>query len=164
MVAPVNGAINLISLGLLLWGLSYQAHPSLTAPVSHLAGLALPVAATAGWLGWFYTRFRPGAQTLHLASLIVMALAGGALAAFAPLAVTSPGVAALGATATWPLGRVALPAADPPDHAIRMSAAPSRRARLLAHEFPCSPKLRPASAGPPISASMSCPDLSSPWR
>lgn len=107
-VARLNGMINLTSLGLMIWGLSYEAHTSVTGPASHVAGLVLMVVATAGWLGWFYARFRPDKQGYHATALVVMALAGGALAAFAPLATVYAGVAALGCTSSWPLPRVIL--------------------------------------------------------
>jgi signal transduction histidine kinase len=91
-------AINLVGLGLLVSGLTSEAHLGLGG--SHLAALLLFGAAVAGWLGWTATRvwrFRH----LTLPSLGLMALAGGALATFAPVAVVFVGVAAVGATIRW---------------------------------------------------------------
>ncbi|HET9075564.1 MAG TPA: histidine kinase [Acidimicrobiales bacterium] len=125
--SPLNGAINLASLGLLIWGLVYEAHPSVTGPASHVAGLVLMVAASAGWLGWLSARHRKWNPTLHQASLGAMALFGGALATFAPLAVVYPGVAALAATASWPLKKAAPVVAAGPAAMLVASAAAGHR-------------------------------------
>jgi signal transduction histidine kinase len=91
-------AINLVGLGLLVSGLTSEARLGLGG--SHLAALLLVAAAVAGWLGWTATRVRPF-RRLALPSLALMALAGGALATFAPVAVVFVGVAAVGATIRW---------------------------------------------------------------
>jgi signal transduction histidine kinase len=98
--SPLARAINLASLGLLVWGITSEARPGLGGP--HLAALILLIAAVGGWLSWTVTRQRP-ADWPGLAALAVMALAGGALVVFAPLALVFPAVAALGATIGWPL-------------------------------------------------------------
>lgn len=117
--------VNLIGLGLLDWGLSYQLDPPATG--AGLAGLVLVVAANAGWLVWLRCRDRPGAGTVNVAATMVMALAGGALATFGSAAVTFPAMAALALTSTWPLGRVAPALARSPCWAPRWGpATPSR--------------------------------------
>jgi signal transduction histidine kinase len=96
--------INLISLCLLIWGITAEAPPGLGG--RHLAAGLLLVAAVAGWLGWVVSRFRPGGR-LAPASLLVMGVTGGALVAFAALAMVFVGVAALGATSGWTPRRAA---------------------------------------------------------
>jgi len=95
---PLAGALNVVSLGLLAWGITSEAHPGGRGP--HLAALVLLAGAAAAWLAWMALRSgpRPGTAVVPLAA---MALAGGALAGFAPLAAVFPGVAALGATMGW---------------------------------------------------------------
>jgi len=88
-------ALNLASLGLLVFGVVSQFRPGLGGP--HLAAGALLVVATSAWLGWVVTRGRPGSW-VPVAALAVMACTGGALAAFAPLALVFPAVATLGTT------------------------------------------------------------------
>lgn len=92
--------ISLAGLALLVWGITTEAQVGLGD--RHLAALILLVVAVAGWLGWVVTRFRT-ASRVAAAALVAMGLAGGALTAFAPLAVTFVGVAALGAAIAWTL-------------------------------------------------------------
>ncbi len=99
--SPLARGINLASLGLLVWGITSEARPGLGGD-SHRAALILLIAAVAGWLFWTVIRQRP-AGWAGVAALAVMALAGGALVVFAPLALVFPAVAALGATLGWPL-------------------------------------------------------------
>lgn len=106
--SPLARAINLASLALLVWGITSEARPGLGG--SGLAALILLIAAVAGWLCWTVIRQRP-AGWAGLTALAVMALAGGALVVFAPLAVVFPAVAALGATIGWPLPAAAAVAA-----------------------------------------------------
>lgn len=88
-------ALNLASLALLVFGVASQFHPGLGGP--HLAAGALLVVAALAWLGWVASRGRPDGWT-PVVALAVMACAGGSLAAFAPLALVFPAVAALGIT------------------------------------------------------------------
>lgn len=92
--------INLASLALLIWGITTEAHLGFGG--RHLVALVLLVFAVVGWLGWVVSRFRCVSR-VGPAALAFMGLAGGALTAFAALAVTFLGVAALGATVAWTL-------------------------------------------------------------
>jgi signal transduction histidine kinase len=94
--------INLVGLALLTFGTASQIHEGLGGSPA-LAAILL-VAAVAAWLGWTLSRVRPvrGAGPVCLA---VMALAGGALAVAAPLALVFVGVASLGASIAWSLDR-----------------------------------------------------------
>jgi signal transduction histidine kinase len=97
---PAALAMNLASLGALVYGMTTEAHLGLGG--HHLAASLLLVAATAGWCGWVLGRTRD-LPRLSLLSLTSIALAGGALTAFATLALIFVGVAALGATLEWDL-------------------------------------------------------------
>jgi len=97
---PLASAFTVAALGFLAWGITAEAHLGLGG--SHLAALLLLVAACAGWLAWTGVRsFEWGGRASSAIGIGVMAAAGGALVAFAPLAVTFVGVAALGATIGW---------------------------------------------------------------
>jgi signal transduction histidine kinase len=91
--------LNLGALALLVWGVVAGAHVGLGD--GHLAALVLLILAVAGWLGWAFLRFHPVPRKTA-ACLAVMGLAGGALMAFTPLGAVFVGVAALGATISWP--------------------------------------------------------------
>ena len=96
----LGSAFTVASLGFLAWGITTEAHLGLGG--SHLAALVLLVAACAGWLSWVAVRSsKRGERESAAISLGVMAVAGGALVPFAPLAVTFVGVAALGVTIGW---------------------------------------------------------------
>ena len=103
---PISGPgrlevwINLAGLALLISAIVAEARPGLGD--GHLAALILLVVAVAGWLGWVWARFRPVGRRTAVC-LAVMAVAGGALVAFAPVAAVFVGVASLGATIAWPL-------------------------------------------------------------
>jgi signal transduction histidine kinase len=109
-VGPLVIGLNLVSIAFIVWGITSEAHLGFAG--RRLAVLLLLVAAVAGWGVWL--RVRPNAGPPAAVSLMVMALAGGALAAFAPLALTFVGVAALGAAVTWPPERAAIIAAAGP--------------------------------------------------
>jgi len=97
---PLGSAFTVGALGFLAWGITAEAHLGLGG--SHLAALLLLVVACAGWLAWTAVRSSDWSERASAAIAIgVMAAAGGALVAFAPLAVTFVGVAALGATIGW---------------------------------------------------------------
>jgi signal transduction histidine kinase len=97
--------INLIGLALLTFGVISEAHLGLAG--QHLATLLLLLVADGAWLAWSYTRYCEVGPAQMVAALTVMTLAGGALAAFAPVAVTYVGVASMGATIRWSPGRAA---------------------------------------------------------
>ena len=94
-------AINLASLGLLTWGVSTQIAHDLHGSQQLVASLLL-VAAALGWVAWVILRRQSTFTAASAAALGVMALAGGALVAFVPLALVFPAVAALGASMAWP--------------------------------------------------------------
>jgi signal transduction histidine kinase len=94
----ISNASNIAGLGLLVWGVRSEAHPGLAG--ASLAPLLLLIAAVGAWLAWIAFRatgYRHGA----FACLVVMGVAGGALASYALTAVVFVGVAALGAGAGW---------------------------------------------------------------
>lgn len=91
-------AVNLVALALLTWGVLSQI--GRLAPADQHAAAVLLAASVAGWLGWVGSR--GAASRSALVALVVMSVAGGALAAFAPLAMVFPGVAALTAAMRWP--------------------------------------------------------------
>jgi signal transduction histidine kinase len=95
---------NLAGLALLVSALIAEADLGLGG--GHLAALILLVLAVAGWIGWVWNRFRPVGRRTAVC-LTVVAVAGGALMAFAPLAAVFIGVAAVGATIAWPLRKAA---------------------------------------------------------
>jgi signal transduction histidine kinase len=107
---PISGPgrfelwVNLAGLALLVWSIIAEAHLGLGG--AHLAALVLLLLAVAGWIGWVWSRFRPVCRRTAVC-LTVMALAGGALMAFAPVAAVFIGVAAVGATIAWPLKKAA---------------------------------------------------------
>jgi signal transduction histidine kinase len=90
--------LNLAALGLLTWGVSQQAH--LGAGGAHLAALLLLGAAVASWLAWVAAGLA-ALPLVRLGALVAMALFGGALAAFASLAVIFPAVASLSGAMGW---------------------------------------------------------------
>lgn len=91
--------LSLAGLALLVWGVVPEL-PAGSGP-RFVACAALLTTASSAWLGWAISRGRH-ATPLALVALAVMAVAGGALAAFTPLALTFVGVAAIGATHRWP--------------------------------------------------------------
>jgi len=93
-------AVNLGSLGLLTWGVTGQAHPGLHG--DHLVALVLQVGAVASWVMWLLARALAN-RALQLGAVLAMALIGGGLTAFAPLAVVFPAVGVLGAAISFPL-------------------------------------------------------------
>jgi signal transduction histidine kinase len=103
---PISGPgrlevwINLAGLALLVSAVIAEAQPGLGD--DHLAALILLVVAVVSWLVWVWARYRPVGRRTAV-SLAVMAVAGGALMAFAPIAAVFVGVASLGATIAWPL-------------------------------------------------------------
>jgi signal transduction histidine kinase len=103
--------INLIWLILVAWTTLGQIHPGLTG--RHLAAVVLLSVASAGWLLWIVSRVF-GIRGLRLPSWTMMAVAGGALAALVPIALTFVGVAGLAAGMTWPVERAILVVAAGP--------------------------------------------------
>ncbi len=102
---------NLVWLALVAWAATAEVHPGLTG--RHLAVVVLLAVAGGGWLLWVASRVS-GTRTLRLPSWIMMAAAGGALAALAPIGLVFVGVAGLAAGMTWPVERAALIAAVGP--------------------------------------------------
>lgn len=96
--------INLACLGLLVWGLVSQAHVGTGG--RHLAAAVLLAVAGCSWVVWVAGRTRKDRRYV-LAPLAVMAIAGGALANFGPVAVVFVGVAALGTAVERPVAYAA---------------------------------------------------------
>jgi signal transduction histidine kinase len=97
---PVLSILNLALLGLLTWGVTSEVQTGLGG--SRPAAIALLVVAAVSWVTWVAARVT-NTPNVVLASLVSTALAGGALAAFAPLAVAFMAVAALGAAMSFSL-------------------------------------------------------------
>jgi hypothetical protein len=75
----ISNAANIAGLGLLIWGVRSEAHLGLAG--ASLGALLLLVVSTTAWVAWIVFRtvgYRPGA----FGSLVVMGIAGGALASF----------------------------------------------------------------------------------
>jgi signal transduction histidine kinase len=103
------------ALGLLVWGISTEVAPG--ASGEHLATWVLVGSLVPAWLGWS----TPVARFAWVAvlSYVWMAVAGGAVAAMAPLGLVFVGAAGLGAAARMDLvPAVALTAAGPSATAI----------------------------------------------
>ena len=125
---PLGLATNLASLGLLVWGVTTEAHLGLGG--RHLVALIALILATAGWVVWVFNGFiypsRPAWTALSL-----FGLAGGVLTAFAPLALVFVGVAALGATIAWDMSQaVWIALSGPAAMAVALPAAGQSAARL----------------------------------
>jgi signal transduction histidine kinase len=95
---PVDIVLNLIALGLLVWGLTRQAH--LGGGGAHLAVLLLLVGAVSSWLVWVAAGLG-GRPPVRLGALVGMVLLGGALVAFASLAIVFVAVASLSTAMGW---------------------------------------------------------------
>jgi signal transduction histidine kinase len=104
-------ATNLVWVGVMVWAVTGEYSPGFDG--GHLAAVLLLVVAATGWLLWLASRVW-GYSPLRLPAWLMMAAAGGALSAFAPVGLVFAGVAALGAGMTWPAGRAALVAAAGP--------------------------------------------------
>jgi signal transduction histidine kinase len=81
-------------LAALLWAVSQQLR---TTPQHRNAGIVLTALAAAAWLAWLASRRYHAPVALTWTSLAVLAASGGALAAYAPIAICFLAVAALGA-------------------------------------------------------------------
>ncbi len=97
---PLRALLGAVALMLLLWGITTETRLGLAG--DHLAALILLAVSTISWVGWLTARHE-GSRRGTLAALVVMAAAGGALAAFAPLAITFVGAAAMAAASTFEL-------------------------------------------------------------
>jgi signal transduction histidine kinase len=96
--------INLVWAGVVIWGVTTELHGRFDG--GHLAAVLLLAVAATGWLLWLATRVW-GYHQLRLASWLIMAAAGGALSAFAPVGLVFVGVASLAAGMTWPANQAA---------------------------------------------------------
>jgi signal transduction histidine kinase len=93
-------SLTLAALGLLVWGV-VTGVPGVDSRDQKLAAVILLVAASLAWAAWVLVRnTAPG--SVVATCLVVVAVAGGALAAFAPVALVFPGVAALATASRWP--------------------------------------------------------------
>ena len=108
---PWGAGTNLVSLGLVVWGVAAQGHLGLTG--RHLAALVLLVVAVVAWLTWTGNRVWGWSRVSRVA-WVVMGAAGGVLATYAALGVVFVAVAALAAALAWPPERAVLVAAVGP--------------------------------------------------
>jgi signal transduction histidine kinase len=93
-----NG-LTLAGLGLLVFGVATGIHAA-DSSGQKLAAVLLLVAASLAWLAWVLAR-NSSPEAVVATSLVVVAAAGGALAAFSPVALVFPGVATLAAASRW---------------------------------------------------------------
>lgn len=125
---PLGAAVNLASLGLLVWGATAEAHLGLGG--RHLAALIALVVGAGAWVVWVLIGFFDAAHQTRL-PLAAVGLAGGVLTAFAPLGLVFVGVAALGATIAWePSDAVWVALTGPASMAVTLAAAGESSARL----------------------------------
>ncbi len=100
-----GNAVAVASMGLLAWAVVSELH-TLGSTGQRATAVALLAAAVASWLLWMYLRSRR--EWAAGAALFAMALTGGALVGFAPVALVFPGVAVFSAASRWPIGWGAL--------------------------------------------------------
>ncbi len=100
-----GNAVALASLGLLVWAVVSELH-TLGSTAERITAVALLAAAVASWIVWMYLRSR--LKWASLAALFALALTGGALVGFTPVAMVFPGLAVLSAASVWPIGLGAL--------------------------------------------------------
>jgi signal transduction histidine kinase len=93
-----NG-LTLAGLGLLVFGVTTGVSRA-DSGNQKLAALLLLVAASLAWLGWVLMR-NSHSEAVVAICLVVTAAAGGALAAFSPIALVFPGIATLAAASRW---------------------------------------------------------------
>jgi signal transduction histidine kinase len=91
--------LTLAGLGLLVFGV-VTGVPRVDTGDQKLAALLLLVAASLAWLGWVLLR-NSYSEAAVATCLVVVAAAGGALAAFSAIALIFPGMAALAAASRW---------------------------------------------------------------
>jgi signal transduction histidine kinase len=91
-------SIAMVSLGLLSWGVLSYAHKYDTG-AAYVAALVLLGISFLSWVSWVLLRGWVGWSVAPV--LVVLALAGGALAAFAPVAMVFPAIAVLGVAMVW---------------------------------------------------------------
>jgi signal transduction histidine kinase len=99
-----NG-LTLAGLGLLVFGV-VTGIPGTDSTGQKVAALLLLVAASLAWLAWVLVR-NSSPEGVIAACLVVVAAAGGALAAFSPIALIFPGIATLAAASRWTVGPAA---------------------------------------------------------
>ncbi|HZU78609.1 MAG TPA: histidine kinase [Acidimicrobiales bacterium] len=91
-------------LAAVLWGVAHQVPHGTGA---HVAVAVLGVTASAGWIGWMASRRFEAAPAATWVALAVLAVSGGVLSGYAPVALTYVAVGALGAGVTFDAGRAA---------------------------------------------------------
>jgi signal transduction histidine kinase len=91
--------LTVAGLGLLVFGVTTGV-PRADTGDQKLAALLLLVAASLAWLGWVLLR-NSHSEAVVATCIVVVAAAGGALAAFSPLALIFPGMATLAAASRW---------------------------------------------------------------
>jgi signal transduction histidine kinase len=99
-----NG-LTLAGLGLLVFG-SATGVPGTDSSGQKVAAVLLLVVASLAWLAWVLVR-NSKPEAVVATCLVVVAAAGGALAAFSPIALIFPGIATLAAASRWTVGPAA---------------------------------------------------------
>ena len=92
----ILSAARLAALAGLLWASAHQPPPS-GVSTNHTIKVTLMVGAGIGWLGWMASRRRGASDRTTWCFLALLAASAGALAAFAPIAITFLAVAGLAA-------------------------------------------------------------------
>lgn len=100
-VTPLTSSFNLVSLGLLTFGVATSGPVGLSG--ARLVHLVLLVLATGSWIGWLLARGGLAPTPATTVTLAGMAVCGGLLASSIPLAMVFPAVAAMGGTVARPL-------------------------------------------------------------
>jgi signal transduction histidine kinase len=96
-------AANLVGLVLLTLGVSGEAH--LGASSSGTVAVVLLVAADAAWLTWTWARWRDQPAAVVYGLVSILAVTGGALVGFAPIALTYVAVASYATAMRWDVRR-----------------------------------------------------------
>ncbi len=102
---------NVVWVAVVAWGVTAEIHAGNDG--GRVAAVILLAASATAWMLWLISRVL-AYRWLRLPSWLLMAAAGGALSAFAPLALVFVGVAAMAAGMTWPAERAAIVAAVGP--------------------------------------------------
>ena len=116
---------NVVWVAVVAWGVTAEIHAGNDG--GRVAAVILLAAGATGWMSWLISRVL-AYRWLRLPSWLLMAAAGGALSAFAPLALVFVGVAAMAAGMTWPAERAVIVAAGRTSGRPRLSLG--RRERV----------------------------------
>jgi signal transduction histidine kinase len=96
-----GNTVALASIGLLVWGVLSELH-TLGSTSQRITAVVLLAAAVISWVLWMYLRSR--VHRTAVATLFAMAVTGGALVGFTPVAMVFPALAVFSAMTLWPVG------------------------------------------------------------